>query len=88
MEDKNIERLVPTRFFYNLRGLDKDHVEISYKSGTIEEEELCKNIGIMDMLTCETIKENNRVVYINLITLTPIAFKVVKDVEDDRQFGR
>ena len=88
MEDKNIERLIPTRFFYSLRGSDEDNREISHLSGTIEENELDRGIDIMNALKIKAMKANNRVLHINLITLTPLAFKVVKDVEDDRQFGR
>lgn len=84
MEDKNIERLVPVRFFYSLRGIDEDNREINFLSGTIEEEELDRGINIMNALKIKAMEANNRVLRISLITLTPLAFKVVKDIEDGR----
>lgn len=73
-----MKKLIPTKFYYNSQGLDKDNRIISYGNGIIDTKEI-EYSNISDLCLDKLRKANFNVVYINLITLTPLEFDIIEE---------
>jgi len=68
-------KLIPTMMFISAEGYDKNHNKISYHSSNFEPS---AKMDIVEFITNIMTKSNSKVVYVNIISLTPLEFKSIK----------
>lgn len=72
-----MKKLIPTKFFFSFKGIDKSHREVSYGNGTIDAKDMIDDY-IIEICLKKAKIANSEVVYINLITFTPLEFDIIE----------